>query len=127
MPRVAAEKKTKVATKAANTRTSKVKDEDKPVKAKRAPSAYNLFMQKELQEWRKNNKDGKIKDGMVAVAALWRDSPENPKRGQTPAAKKAPKPKVSKENAKEKVKKPKAKKKEASSEEEEVEDDEDDE
>ncbi|KAI0245978.1 hypothetical protein BJV78DRAFT_1258739 [Lactifluus subvellereus] len=62
MARTATGTTTKAATRRANT-----KSKDADGKAKRPPSAYNLF-----------------------IGALWKDAPENPKRGQE-AKEKAPK------------------------------------
>ncbi|THH04385.1 hypothetical protein EW145_g5561 [Phellinidium pouzarii] len=106
MPRVASEKTTKTARKAAATASGDGKRIFSP-KAKRQPSAYNMFVGIHLKEWKRDHPGIPIKEGMVAVAELWRDAAENPKRGQAPAKKEAkvPKAKVDKENAK----KPKAK------------------
>ncbi|KAJ7227479.1 hypothetical protein GGX14DRAFT_630132 [Mycena pura] len=77
--------KTKTATKDANAKTrTKKTGADGEEKKKRAPSAYNIF---------------------VKVAALWREAPENPKRGEIVAErpakkKKEPKAKASKPKAK---------------------------
>jgi len=86
MAKTATETKTKTATKDANTRTRKPKA-DKEDKPKRAPTPYNNFVSTHLKQWRADNPDKTVKDGMVAVAAMWRDAPENPKRGQAPAKK----------------------------------------
>ncbi|TDL21670.1 hypothetical protein BD410DRAFT_828909 [Rickenella mellea] len=96
MPRTATATTTKTATKRANAKTTKAK-EDKPEKVKRAPSAYNIFMGIHLKKWREEHPGGSVKEGMTEVAAMWRDSPENPKRGQPPAVRK---PKAGKENKK---------------------------
>ncbi|KAJ7229857.1 hypothetical protein GGX14DRAFT_553361 [Mycena pura] len=81
--------KTKTATKGANDKTKRAPKADGAAK-KRAPSAYNLYMSEHLKKWGEENPDLPKKDGMAAVAALWRDAPENPKRGQTAPAKTAP-------------------------------------
>ncbi|KAF8548352.1 hypothetical protein OG21DRAFT_1471317 [Imleria badia] len=73
---------TKAATKRANAKTSK---QDKP---KRAPSAYNLFVQAKMKEWKENNPGAPNKDAMVEIGALWRDAPENPNRGKEPKSRK---------------------------------------
>ncbi|KAJ7883221.1 hypothetical protein B0H14DRAFT_3433087 [Mycena olivaceomarginata] len=70
-------------------------------------SAYNIFISKELKIWKEANPEAKQSEGMKAVAVLWADSPENPKRGQ-PVTKRAPK-----------AKEPKAEKKAAEDDEEE--------
>ncbi|EJC98552.1 uncharacterized protein FOMMEDRAFT_23423 [Fomitiporia mediterranea MF3/22] len=107
MPRAATQTATKAATRTANTKTKKGDGEGK---AKRAPSAYNVFMGEQLKIWKENNPGTPIKEGMAAVAALWRESPQNPKRGQAPAEPKAKKAKADKENAKKpSSKKPKSK------------------
>ncbi|OCB91946.1 hypothetical protein A7U60_g745 [Sanghuangporus baumii] len=96
---------TKTATRKANTKTKKA---DAEPKAKRAPSAYNNFMSENLKSWKEKNPDKPTKEGMSAVAALWRESPLNPKRGQAPAESKAKAKKVKAD--KENVKKPRSKK-----------------
>ncbi|KAJ3532142.1 hypothetical protein NM688_g7467 [Phlebia brevispora] len=71
-------------------------------KAPRAPSAYNLFMKERLKPYREANPGTSNKDAMKAIAAQWRDAPENPNRGLDPKARtrKAPKAKkVSEETA----------------------------
>lgn len=77
---------------------------DKADKPKRAPSAYNLFVQTKMKEWKENNPGVPIKDAMSEVyahtstfqsvsrsrqiGAMWRDAPENPNRGKEPKARK---------------------------------------
>ncbi|KAJ7667182.1 hypothetical protein B0H17DRAFT_950611 [Mycena rosella] len=112
-------------------------------KPKRAPSAYNIYVKEHLPKWIAAHPDRPRTDGMGAVAALWADAPENPKRGQ-PVVKRAPKAKKEKEPKEPKEKKaaakpkpkaaPKSKaasksksKKEESEDEDEAEEDEDDE
>jgi len=107
MPRSATETTTKAATKKANTKTAK----EPKAKSKRAPSAYNLFMGEHLKAWRADHPGTQVKEAMSAVAAMWRDAPENPNRGKEPAAKK---PKAAKPAAK---KTKKAEKSDASEEE----------
>jgi len=94
MPKAATETKTKAATKSANTKPKEGK-----TKTKRAPSAYNLFMAEHLKKWREENPGQPHKSGMSAVAALWKDAPENPNRGKEPGEKK----KAEKENKKAKA------------------------
>ncbi|KAG8213491.1 hypothetical protein J3R82DRAFT_12030 [Butyriboletus roseoflavus] len=90
---------TKTATKRANAKTVKQDKENKP---KRAPSAYNLFVQAKMKEWKENNPGVPIKEAMVEIGALWRDAPENPNRGKEPKSRKpkanksAPKAKTTK-------------------------------
>ncbi|KAG6370751.1 hypothetical protein JVT61DRAFT_10953 [Boletus reticuloceps] len=76
---------TKTATKRANAKTSK---QDKEGKPKRAPSAYNLFVQAKMKDWKENNPGVPIKDAMAEIGALWRDAPENPNRGKEPKSRK---------------------------------------
>ncbi|KAJ7279958.1 hypothetical protein C8J57DRAFT_1464417 [Mycena rebaudengoi] len=122
MARVASETKTKTATKTANTKTKAKTNADGTEKTKRAPTAYNLFVSKEIKLWREDNPDKPYKEGMSAVALLWADSPENPNRGK-PVVKRAPKtPKEPKEKAMKS--KPKAKSKKAVDVEEEEDDEE---
>ncbi|KAJ8595142.1 hypothetical protein M405DRAFT_929712 [Rhizopogon salebrosus TDB-379] len=83
------ESKTKAATKRANTKTSKAVKEDKP---KRAPSAYNLFVQAHMKEWKDSHPGAPIKEAMAEIAAMWRDAPENPNRGKEPKARKTKEP-----------------------------------
>ncbi|GJE89737.1 high mobility group box domain-containing protein [Phanerochaete sordida] len=62
-------------------------------KSTRAPSAYNLWMKDNLKKYKEDHPNVAQKDIMKAVGALWKDAPENPRRGQEPkpkAAKKAP-------------------------------------
>lgn len=77
---------------------------DKADKPKRAPSAYNLFVQAKMKEWKENNPGVPHKEAMGEVyahastfilpsrspqiGALWRDAPENPNRGKEPKPKK---------------------------------------
>ncbi|THH29465.1 hypothetical protein EUX98_g4712 [Antrodiella citrinella] len=51
---------------------------------KRAPSLYNKYVAENLKTWREANPDRPVKEAMSAVAAQWRDAPENPNRGQEP-------------------------------------------
>lgn len=92
---------------------------DKGDKPKRAPSAYNLFVQAKMKEWKENNTGAPIKEAMVEVGAhtstflfvsrsrqigaMWRDAPENPNRGKEP---KSRKPKASVAKSVPKAKKP---------------------
>ncbi|KAL4064568.1 hypothetical protein V8B97DRAFT_1984890 [Scleroderma yunnanense] len=88
---------TKVATKRANTKLAKAADkEDKP---KRQPTAYNLFVQAKMKEWKTKNPNAPIKEAMIEIGQLWRDAPENPNRGKVPKPRKpkaaaAPPPKT---------------------------------
>ncbi|KIJ13174.1 hypothetical protein PAXINDRAFT_100855 [Paxillus involutus ATCC 200175] len=85
MAKTATETSTKAATKRANAKSTKADKEDKP---KRAPTAYNLFVQAQMKEWKANNPGAPIKEAMVEIGALWRDAPENPNRGKEPKARK---------------------------------------
>ncbi|KAJ7082406.1 hypothetical protein B0H15DRAFT_952495 [Mycena belliarum] len=127
MAKTATVTKTKTATKDAKTKATKTKtNTDGTEKAKRPPSAYNNYVKEHMPKWRAENPDAPYRDGMGAVAALWANAPENPKRGQ-PVAKRAPK--AAKE-PKEKAAKPKAKaskKKEPEPEEDDDDDEEEDE
>ncbi|KAI9568157.1 hypothetical protein HD554DRAFT_776644 [Boletus coccyginus] len=85
MAKTATATSTKTATKRANAKTSKQDKEDKP---KRAPSAYNLFVQAKMKEWKENNPGAPIKEAMAEIGAWWRDAPENPNRGKEPKSRK---------------------------------------
>lgn len=74
------ESKTKAATKRANTKTSKAgmsslyihsspyqPSSDKGDKPKRAPSAYNLFVQAHMKEWKESHPGAPIKEAMAEV------------------------------------------------------------
>ncbi|KAJ7661338.1 hypothetical protein DFH06DRAFT_373060 [Mycena polygramma] len=95
MAKTATTTKTKTATKDANTKTKAKKADDGGEKTKRAPSAYNIYVSENLKKWNEANPDKK-KQGMAAVAAMWKDAPENPNRGKT-VEKRAPKAKKEKE------------------------------
>ncbi|KAF7300174.1 hypothetical protein MKEN_01341000 [Mycena kentingensis (nom. inval.)] len=85
-------KVTKTATKDASTKTKKdaKTDKDGNPKEKRPPSAYNLFVKENMPIWKAANEGKSHKDAMAGIAAMWRDSPENPNRGKEPKPK-APK------------------------------------
>ncbi|KAI0790058.1 hypothetical protein C8Q75DRAFT_763787 [Abortiporus biennis] len=86
MVKTTSETQTKTATKSANTKP-------RGGGGKRQPSAYNKYVAENMKVWREANPDRPVKEAMAAVAAQWRDAPENPNRGQEPkkrAAKKAP-------------------------------------
>ncbi|KAI0073155.1 hypothetical protein K474DRAFT_1649945 [Panus rudis PR-1116 ss-1] len=98
MAKTATQTRTKAATKSANAKSS---SEGKP---KRAPSEYNKFMAANLKPWREANPGKSVKDSMKAVAAMWKDAPENPNRGQEPKSKKkAPKKTAAKPKRQEKL------------------------
>ncbi|KAI9454388.1 hypothetical protein BJY52DRAFT_1284679 [Lactarius psammicola] len=89
MARISVETTTKTATRRANT-----KSKDTEGKTKRPPSAYNLFVKEHMKTYLAENPGKTNKDAMKHVRALWKDAPENPKRGQEVkerAPKKAPK------------------------------------
>ncbi|KAI0289771.1 hypothetical protein BC826DRAFT_914111, partial [Russula brevipes] len=50
-------------------------------KPKRAPSAYNLFVKEHMKAYLTDNPGKTNKDAMKHIGALWKDAPENPKRG----------------------------------------------
>ncbi|KAK7464213.1 hypothetical protein VKT23_006379 [Stygiomarasmius scandens] len=83
MPKAASSSKTtKSATRAAK---------EKPVKEKkepRAPSAWQLFCEKNRPAWKEANPDAKGNEWMKALGDMWKDSPENPNRGKEPKTKK---------------------------------------
>ncbi|KAJ3491514.1 hypothetical protein NLI96_g638 [Meripilus lineatus] len=85
MVKTTTESQSKTATKSANTKP-------RGTSGKRAPSAYNKYVSEHLKLWRESNPDRPVKEAMAAVAAQWRDAPENPNRGQEPKkrGKKAP-------------------------------------
>ncbi|KAK0500092.1 hypothetical protein EDD18DRAFT_1459884 [Armillaria luteobubalina] len=78
----------KAASKASKTKTVK------EAKTLREPSKYQRFMSVQLKLWKEQNPDRAPTDAMKEVAAIWRDSPENPNRGKAPRLrkKKAAKP-----------------------------------
>ncbi|KAI0298059.1 hypothetical protein B0F90DRAFT_1633135 [Multifurca ochricompacta] len=51
-------------------------------KTKRPPSAYNLFVKEHMKTYLADNPGKTNKDAMKHIGALWKDAPENPKRGQ---------------------------------------------
>ncbi|TCD64354.1 hypothetical protein EIP91_004223 [Steccherinum ochraceum] len=85
MVKTATETQTKTATRSANSKP-------RGTGGKRAPSAYNKYVADNLKPWRDAHPDRPVKEAMAAVAAQWRDAPENPNRGQEPKkrTKKAP-------------------------------------
>ncbi|KAH8983964.1 hypothetical protein EDB86DRAFT_166798 [Lactarius hatsudake] len=97
MARTATETTTKTATRRAN-----AKPKDAEGKPKRPPSAYNLFVKEHMKTYLAENPGKTNKDAMKHIGALWKDAPENPRRGQD-AKEKAPKkaPKRSKKAAEE--------------------------
>ncbi|KAF7974259.1 hypothetical protein HWV62_13040 [Athelia sp. TMB] len=78
------EKSTKAATKGVNTKTKEPKEK----KEKRAPTAYNTFTSTHMKALKETNPGKQNSELMKDVAALWRDSPENPRRGQAPRPRK---------------------------------------
>lgn len=91
MVKTVTETRSKAATKASNEGKTKAK-------STRAPSAYNLWMKDNLKKYKEEHPEVAQKDIMKAVGALWKDAPENPRRGQEPKArtKKAPQAKTKK-------------------------------
>ncbi|KAH9986063.1 hypothetical protein BJV77DRAFT_915815, partial [Russula vinacea] len=80
---------TETSTKTA-TRRANAKPKDTDVKAKRKPSAYNLFVKEHMKAYLAEHPGKTNKDAMKHIGALWKDAPENPKRGQE-TKEKAPK------------------------------------
>ncbi|KAI0268474.1 hypothetical protein BGY98DRAFT_924885 [Russula aff. rugulosa BPL654] len=66
------------------------------VKAKRKPSAYNLFVKEHMKVYLAEHPGKTNKDAMKHIGALWKDAPENPKRGQEAKEKDTKAPKRSK-------------------------------
>ncbi|KAF8306354.1 hypothetical protein DL93DRAFT_221802 [Clavulina sp. PMI_390] len=87
MPKTTTTTTTKVA-KENSTKAPKAEKE----KSKRPPSAYNLFMQREMPAWKAKNPDAAHKDAFTAVAKMWGESDENPNKGK-PKKQAAPKKK----------------------------------
>ncbi|KAL0956774.1 hypothetical protein HGRIS_002894 [Hohenbuehelia grisea] len=85
---IAAESNSKRAAKA-SAKTSQVADTESGVpKAKRAPTAYQLFLKASMETWKREN-PGRDNEAYAEVRKLWQISPENPKRvniqnGDTP-------------------------------------------
>ncbi|KAH9970639.1 hypothetical protein BGW80DRAFT_1176038, partial [Lactifluus volemus] len=61
-------------------------------KAKRTPSPYNLFVKEHMKSYLADHPDQTNKDAMKHIGALWKDAPENPKRGQEKVPKAAKRP-----------------------------------
>ena len=59
--------------------------QEKP-KVKRAPSAYNKYISKEVPNYMKANPEATRTDAFRAVAAMWKDDPSNPKNAPKPSA-----------------------------------------
>ncbi|KDR69001.1 hypothetical protein GALMADRAFT_215335 [Galerina marginata CBS 339.88] len=91
---------------------------DAAEKPKREPTAYQIFCKEHMKKWNEDN-PGRAKEAMSHIAAMWKDAPENPNRGQDvksrkpkapkePKAAKAPKePKATKAKAAPRAKKAK--------------------
>jgi hypothetical protein len=84
---------------------------DKPVKAKRAPSAYNMFISEKMAEIKKENPALKGKELMKAAIVAW-----NEKKAAAATATPEPEPKKKKENKKEKEPEPESEEPESGSE-----------
>ncbi|TFY79442.1 hypothetical protein EWM64_g4566 [Hericium alpestre] len=100
MAKTATETTTK-STRRANTKTSK----DGKAKTKRAPSAYNLFVKANMKTWLAEHPGQPVKEAMAEVrlsfrlslqrlmyargqiGSMWKNAPENPKRGKDTEAK----------------------------------------
>ncbi|KIM63506.1 hypothetical protein SCLCIDRAFT_1214155 [Scleroderma citrinum Foug A] len=85
MAKTVTETTTKAATKRVNSKSAKAEKADKP---KRQPTAYNLFVQAQMKEWKAKNPNAPIKEAMVEIGQLWRDAPENVNRGKEPKSRK---------------------------------------
>jgi hypothetical protein len=57
----------------------------KKEKKDRKPTAYNIFMAKHLPQYKADHPDSNHKDNFAAVAAKWKNDPENPKNGGPPS------------------------------------------
>ncbi|KAJ8495217.1 hypothetical protein ONZ45_g12947 [Pleurotus djamor] len=90
MPKCAGAPKTKSAS-SAKTKSSTSAKVAKPVKEKREPSAYNVFIKENMTKWLKENPGRKAGEAMKELGAQWKDHPKNPNRGKAtkPRAKKA--------------------------------------
>ncbi|KAJ7847898.1 hypothetical protein B0H14DRAFT_3674294 [Mycena olivaceomarginata] len=88
MARVVSETKTKTA----NTKTKSKTNADGTEKTKCAPTAYNLFVSRQLKKWKEEILDKPYKEGMSAVALLWADT-------ASPLSSTRPRPKQPKEKA----------------------------
>ncbi|GJJ09027.1 hypothetical protein Clacol_003248 [Clathrus columnatus] len=60
-------------------KTATAKDD----KTKRSPSAYNQFMKDHLSDYKEKHPDLNHKEAFAAVAAMWKDAPENPNKGKS--------------------------------------------
>ncbi|KAL1744225.1 hypothetical protein HDZ31DRAFT_64274 [Schizophyllum fasciatum] len=80
MPKTASESKSKAATAKANAKP--LKDGAGAGNVAREPTAYQKFMADNLKSYKERNTTLSHKEAFSAVAALWRDAPENPNRGK---------------------------------------------
>ncbi|KAI0260465.1 hypothetical protein BC834DRAFT_831800 [Gloeopeniophorella convolvens] len=94
---LSSETTTKAATRRANAKT---RSKDADGKAKRPPSAYNLFVKEHMKAFLTDNPGKTNKDAMKHIGALWKDAPENPRRGQETKGKASKAPKVPKRSKK---------------------------
>lgn len=58
------------------------KNEEKTSKQKRAPTAYNVFMKKELQKIKEKDPKVDHKEAFMIAAKNWTKAPENPKNAK---------------------------------------------
>ncbi|KAL1756098.1 hypothetical protein FB107DRAFT_248465 [Schizophyllum commune] len=85
MPKAATESKTKAATAKAN---AKPLSDGTTENVVREPSIYNQYMKANLAPYKERNPGVPHREAFTAVAAMWRDAPENPNRGKEPKPKK---------------------------------------
>jgi len=84
---------------------------DKEEKAKRPPTAYQLYMKDTLVKVKGENPDMTHGDAFKKVAAMWKDADENPNKGKEKPEKKAPRKRKSSDDEDEPPKKKRASKK----------------
>ncbi|THH17907.1 hypothetical protein EW146_g2998 [Bondarzewia mesenterica] len=97
MAKAVTESTTKAATRRTNNKT--VRSTEAGAKPKRAPSAYNLFVQANMKPWLEANQGKSVKEAMVHIGSMWRDAPENPNRGKEQKPRKPRATKASKKKA----------------------------
>jgi len=84
---------------------------DKEEKAKRPPTAYQLYMKDTLAKVKAENSEMSHADAFKKVASMWKDADENPNKGKEKPEKKAPKKRKSSDDEDEPPKKKRASKK----------------
>ncbi|TRM62154.1 hypothetical protein BD626DRAFT_67981 [Schizophyllum amplum] len=95
MPKTATESTIKAATKGFIGKPLKDASTDNTTKER---SEYQKYIAAHLKPWRVDNPGKTAAEAMKAVAAMWRDAPENPNRGKEPR-RRAPKKKKSEARA----------------------------